>query len=384
VKIGIDARQISHRKRHGMRTYVENLVLALSKIDRKNEYVLYLDAKDPFVLDRLGPNFSIRILPWLIPRFSSLWNDYFFLPRAVKRDKIDLMHFPANPVNIWHKTRGVFTVHDAIPFFSKRTPVSKQGIFAALYGRYNAYLIDKAADKAAALITISQASQRDLLKFSRLPKSNLNIIYLAAKTDLKPVQDEEKLAAIKEKFGLGARFLLGFEHKNGGRIIKAFGRLSDHIKHTYKVGLISQSGKFSDGLQRIICAENLSDKIVLIPPVSEPDLILLYNAADLFIFPSFYEGFGLPVVEAMQCGCPVICSVRGSLPEVAGDAAEFIKELDNSDRCAAELAHKIEAICREESLRNRLIQAGLAQAEKFSWLKTARETLNVYKSVSQS
>jgi glycosyltransferase involved in cell wall biosynthesis len=112
--------------------------------------------------------------------------------------------------------------------------------------------------------------------------------------------------------------------------------------------------------------------------VPEDELVSLYNAASVFVFPSFYEGFGLPVVEAMQCGCPVICSNRGSLPEVAGDAAVIVEELDDINTCVRELAEKMKTVLSDKSLREALVRAGFEQAGKFSWDKTAMETIKVY------
>lgn len=378
VKIGIDARQISHRKRHGLRTYVENLVKALSIIDQKNEYVLYLDAKDPFDLNDLGPNFTIKILPWHIRYLSTLLNDHLIIPRKVIKDGLDIMHYPTNPVNFWKTTTNVHTVHDALPFFGRKSSLLKTGILKGLSFRYNAALIWKATKTAASIITVSQNSKQDLIKHTDLHESNIQVIHEAAGNEFQEIKDEAEIKNIKEKFRLGKKFILGFAHKNGTWIIESFGNLPPAIRKEYKIGLISIKKRLSREIRFLVRKYKLEKSVICIPPVPEKDLVLLYNAASLFVFPSFYEGFGLPVLESMKCGCPVICSKRGSLPEVAGDAVEYIQELDNKQVCIAELSDRIEKLLKDESIQETFVQKGIEQAGKFSWEKAARETLKVY------
>ena len=157
------------------------------------------------------------------------------------------------------------------------------------------------------------------------------------------------------------------------------------LKNQFKVGLICQTQDLPKKIKRVAGDHGLQEKIVAIPPVSEEDLVLLYNAASLFVFPSFYEGFGLPVLEAMRCGCPVLCSARGALMEVAGEGALFItsESLNTPSHFEQETAEKMERILTDTPLRNSLIEKGLSWAGKWSWQSTARETLKVYEDIYQ-
>lgn len=384
MRVGIDARQISHSKRHGLRTYVENLVKALSIVDDKNEYILYLDAKDTFNLECLGSNFTIKVLPWCIRYASTFLNDHCLLPSSLKHDQINVMHYPANAISflsIKNKSKTVITVHDAIPLFEYREPLSKRGIISGFLDWYNNILIRYNLNKDFTIITVSQRSKEDLIKFTKISPKNVHVIYEAANNNFRKVSDKKQIEDIKKNYDLGEKYILGFSHKNGNRIVDSYSILPDDIKKKYRVGLICQQFEFSNEIQRIIDKNKLENKIICIPPVSEKDLVLLYNSASLFVFPSFYEGFGLPVIEAMQCGCPVICSNRGSLPEVAGNAVVFVEKLDNISLCIKELAEKMEAILIDENLRTDLIIKGFNQAKKFSWEKTATETLNIYEKI---
>jgi len=193
MKIGLDARQLSHRKKHGLRTYVENLVKALSRIDNKNDYFVYLDAKDPYNLDCLGSNFKIRILPWKIKYVSTLLNDHLFLPARLIKDKIDIMHYPANPVNFWAGKNTVITVVDALPFFGRKMSIFKKGIFNVFVSSYQSELIRICAKKAASILTISKKSMEDLEKFADLHPDKIIVIHNAANENFKIIENKKEI-----------------------------------------------------------------------------------------------------------------------------------------------------------------------------------------------
>jgi glycosyltransferase involved in cell wall biosynthesis len=384
MRIGIDARQISHRKRHGLRTYVENLVAALLKIDKRNQYFLYLDSKDPFKLHNVDAKNTIKILPWHIKILSTLLNDRIFIPIHTKRDKLDLIHYPGNPVNFRHKTKTVVTIPDAIPFFQKGRSLLQTGIRNALLREYQIKNINTAVKSARSIITISEKSKEDLILTANIPTEKLHVIHLGVNENFKRIEDKKKLIEITDKFDLSPEFLLGFAHKSGARILQAYSSLPPNLRKEYKIGLICMEDRFPKELQKIISEKNIEESIRCIPPVSEEELVALYNAAALFVFPSLYEGFGLPVIEAMACACPVICTRRGSLPEVTGDAALYIENVQDISAFVSELKEKIQGALTDKELQARLIERGLEQAKKYSWITTARETLKIYESVVRS
>ena len=378
MKIGIDSRQISHRKRHGLRTYVENLIQALSELDRTNDYVLYLDAKNPFQLDHLGSNFTIRILPWRTRYMSTLINDHFLLPLRAKKDKLDIMHYPAGPVNKSQPKNTVVTIHDAIPLFCRTNHIFKMGLVNYSFNKSSAMLIKQAVKRQATLITISEKSKNDLICHAGISAEQVKVIHLGVSNDFYRIEASEELDSIKKKYNLGHRFILGFNHKNGKRIIRAYELLPRSIQDKYTVGLITPRRNSFKASSRMKSEDRPGDQIISIPPVSNRELVLLYSSASLFVFPSFYEGFGFPVLEAMRCGCPVICSDRGSLPEIAGKAALYLEELDDFSACVQELAQKMKVVLSDADRRNRMVKEGARQAGLFRWEKTAKETLEVY------
>jgi len=378
MRIGIDARQISHKKKHGLRTYVENLVNALSVIDTKNEYILFLDQKDTFDLSHLNDNFTLEILPWHIKYVSTLINDHYYLPKLSHCFSLDLIHYPANCVNFSNSLNTVVTVHDAIPFMALRDSSRKQDIIPFCIAYYNVLLIKNKCKNASRVITISKKSRSDLIDCMGLNPKKFKVTYLAANEQFKKVLNSKDINTVKAMYNLGGQFVLGFAHKNGAKIVQAFFHLPDSVTSKTKLGLICLTNSFPDEVQNIVSQHRLRHRIICIPPVSEKELVLLYNSASLFVFPSYYEGFGLPVLEAMRCGCPVICSKRGSLPEVAGEATLFVNELDDNAICIQELSHKINKVLTKKSLRDKLVEKGSIQAYKFDWKKTAIETLSIY------
>ena len=385
MRIGIDARQASHKKQHGLRTYVINLVRALSRIDGRNEYTVYLDAKDPHPFKDLPSNFHLRILPWRFRYVSTLLNDHVLLPRQIGRDKIDIMHYMANPVNLRFAPKTIVTVHDVIPLWGRRQSLLKKKFREFVYNWYSSALIQKSSRRASVLLTISGKSRSDLLDQLKVPPSMIQAIPSGVSEAFRRITRTEEIEAIKKTYGLGDRFILGFAHKNGETIARAYLRFPERLKNQFKVGLISQTQDLPKNIKRVAGDHELQERIVPIPPVSEEELVLLYNAASLFVFPSFYEGFGLPVLEAMRCGCPVLCSARGALVEVAGEGALFItsESLNTPSHFEQETAEKMERILTDTLLRNSLIEKGLSWAGKWSWQSTARETLKVYEDIYQ-
>jgi len=304
MRIGIDARQISHKKRHGLRTYVENLIHALSKLDQTNEYILYLDAKDAFQLGHLGGNFSIRILPWRIRYLSTLINDHFLLPQRARRDRLDVMHYPAGPVNGLRQRNAMATIHDAIPLFLQKKHFFTMGAVVYLFNLKSARLIKQAGKRMRTLITVSESSKHDLMVHAGIPADKLEVIHPGVNERFRRTEEGIETESLKKKYNLGKRVMLGFLHKNSNCFLSAFKLLPTRIREVYRVVLISPKRARSKISDQALTRDGLQSQIVLIPPVSNRELIMLFSTASLFVYPSYYEGFGFPVLEAMRCECP--------------------------------------------------------------------------------
>jgi glycosyltransferase involved in cell wall biosynthesis len=244
--------------------------------------------------------------------------------------------------------------------------------------------IKKALEKSAALVTVSKKSKDDLTRLAQAPEGSLAAIHSGISGLFHPVEADEEVAPVKDKYNLGDTYILGFAHKNGESIIRAFKRLTPELQQQYKVGLITLNEKQARTFNRKRHSGDRDGRIIFTPPPSDRELALLYAGATLFVFPSFYEGFGFPVLEAMKCGCPVICSNRGSLPEIAGRAALYIQGLNDIKGCAQELSKKMEAVLTDEELHRDLVEKGKRQASKFKWKNTAQQYLEICEKLFRS
>jgi glycosyltransferase involved in cell wall biosynthesis len=286
----------------------------------------------------------------------------------------------------------VTTVHDLItllfPEYSTSTATRA----------YNT-LVSVAARHADAIIADSQHSARDIVRLLGVPEQRVRVVYLAAEPRFRPAERQEDLEGVRQRYGLPERFVFYIgglnRHKNLGVLLQAFAAVRERLPSTYTLAIAGRSQSdnpaiFPDLRQQ---ARDLGLSVSeadgnghtsggrcdvrFLRFVPEEDKPLLYGAADLFVFPSLYEGFGLPPLEAMACGAPVVCSQAASLPEIVGDGGLLVDPTD-----VAALVEAMRAVLSDETLRAGLRQRGLAQAARFSWRRTADETVAVYESLA--
>ncbi len=306
----------------------------------------------------------------------------FFTESKTISKSVDVVHFPyfdpfflTLPFIKQHKT--VVTVHDLTPLvFPKDFPVGVKGFLKWQIQKRNLQQVD-------AIITDSKSSQKDIERICGISKEKIHVVYLAAGEQFKKLGNTEKLV-IKRKYSLQDKFIL---YVGDATVNKNLPRLLDAV---IKLGvpLVMVGKSLAD---KTVDSKNLWNKdliqaqkkvennplIKILGFVSDDELVALYNAATLFVMPSLYEGFGLPVLEAMASGCPVVCSRGGSLEEVAGEAAYFVDER-NSDS----IADGIYKVYTDQNLQTKLSQEGVKQVEKFNWEKTAKQTNIVYQSLT--
>ena len=296
-------------------------------------------------------------------------------PREARRLGVDVFHVPHfAPPLITSSTPVVATIHDVIPL---RLPLYHASAKAKVYSS----VVARAAHKATLVITISQHAKQDIIDVLKLPPERIRVIYQAASEDFQPVEDAQKLADARARYGLTGRYIFylgGLDaRKNVLQLVRAFARLYKRLGDPELQLLISgnpdkQSGPlFPD--PRPVATELGIDGQIIYRFVEEKDKPVIYSGASLFAFPSLYEGFGLPPLEAMSCGTAVVCSNRTSLPEVVGDAALSI----DPDDLPAIVDAMYNVLTRDE-LSADLKARGRARAKVFSWRKTASETLAVY------
>ncbi|QQG40361.1 MAG: glycosyltransferase family 4 protein [Candidatus Levyibacteriota bacterium] len=311
-------------------------------------------------------------------------NRYTFFSRgqSIPHD-IDIVHYPyfepfflTLPFRKKYKT--VVTVHDLTPFvFSDKFPIGIRGRIKWLLHRRNLRNVD-------AIIADSQVSKKDIIKYAGIPESKITVVYLAAGEEFKRIRNEELgINSLRNKYNLPEKFALYVGdvtwNKNLPRLIRAVKKTNIPLVMVGKALLQKEFDKENAWNQDLIIIQNLikNDKqITSIGFVPTEELVLLYNIATVFVMPSLYEGFGLPILEAMQCGCPVITTKEGSLKEITGDAVFFVDAYDIES-----IASGIERVIKNKRLQRELSEKGLIQAKKFSWKETARKTMQVYKKI---
>ncbi|MBE0448489.1 MAG: glycosyltransferase family 4 protein [Actinobacteria bacterium] len=364
MRIGIDARMIDWS---GIGRYTESLITGIKEFVTGIEPVLFCNQSnshrisDSITFKRHYINTSVFSLDAPIR-----------LAGKLKPCELELYHSPHFVVPSGKATYPiVVTIHDLIPLIIKRTMPN------ALYRRYY-YLINRlACRKATKIIAPSQSTKNDIERILGVPGDKIEVIYEGVHSMFRKTS-EKQVGEIKEKFAIkgGYIFALGNQKPNKGieYLIDAFYKLMSGQGLKHELVLIgSPSDKFK-GVRSRITRYGLEHKVRFIGKVTDDELIALYNGASVFVFPSLYEGFGLPPLEAMACEVPVVASNKSSMPEVVGDAALTV------DPCQVdELANAIVGAIEDENLRSRLVGHGLKRVRDFSLEKFTKETVMVYK-----
>jgi glycosyltransferase involved in cell wall biosynthesis len=357
VRIGIDARN----DRTGVGRYTFSLIRELAKLDTENEYVLFLNPERFASHTAPAPNFRAveAGVPWFTLREQVL------LPRLVDRERLDLMHYPHLTVPLLSATPFVITVHDLNYLDAAATGSGLR--HAVLRAGFRAELAK--ARRARRVIAVSKHTRDRVVQVLRVDAARTAVTYEAA--DLPGVEPDTTML---ERHGLDAPYFFyvgaAYPYKNLGRLIDAVSRLEG----PHRLVLAGDFEDFGAGLRERAEALALGDRVVFTGAVSEAELAALYGGALAYSFVSLKEGFGLPGLEAMTAGVPVIAANAASLPEIYGDAARYCDphDVDSITEALAEVAS-------DDRLRAHLVERGRRVAGEFSWARTAEETLAVYR-----
>lgn len=366
MKIGIDYRGALDERKTGVGVYISNLVDALAEIDTKNEYILYVDRRPKRGLN--WRNFSYRYI-----RFPRLLWSKIGLSLDWLRFKPDLFFFPGASWPLFCPIKTVATIHDLtfLKFPTRRT-----------WDRWRLeYSYRQQATKTARIIVDSQKTKKDLLEYYQIPPSKIEVIYLGCDPIFQPVTDKRKFKALQLKYHLPDDYLIYVgvltPHKNVSGLLRAFKILKEKYLIEEKLLLVGpKRWNWQEVMATYNCL-NLKDSVKFMEYLPRSEMPVLLSFAKCLVMPSFYEGFGLPVLEAMACGTAVACSQAGSLPEVAGEAAVYFDPHQTES-----ISQAILALLEDEKLRQNYRQLGQQQAEKFSYLKTAKQTLAVFTSMA--
>jgi len=380
-KIGIDARFFGPKQK-GLGRYVQKLVENLEKTDLNNPYIIFL-RKDNFLdYHPKNNNFKKVLADYRWYGFK----EQIFFPFKIKKHQIDLMHFPHFNVPIFYFKPFIITIHDLI---LKRFPTHRASTLIPAYYWFKnliyQFVIFSAIKRAKKIIAVSNYTKNDILKYFQVNLNKIKVIYEGA---------PEYKGCTRQGTAFDAKqYLLyvgnAYPHKNLERLILAFNKL---VEDRSAKGAVSASGmglaSGKKNLYLILVGEidyfykKIQDKfsnskqIIFTDFVSDKELTSLYKNASLYVFPSLYEGFGLPPLEAMSYGIPVVCSEASCLPEILEDSAVYFNPEDIND-----MVEKVKYVLDNEQIQKKLIFNGFDQIKKYKWNKMALETLKVYKSV---
>ncbi|HEY4686718.1 MAG TPA: glycosyltransferase family 1 protein [Candidatus Subteraquimicrobiales bacterium] len=349
----------------GLSRYTNELVKSLAATGMPLRFYLFTPDKDEMVSDSF---WQTRIC----------WEQRH-LPNLIKDTPVDVFHAPIYvlplPFTLQNKIKTVVTVHDVTYSFRPQDYSPEALAYLNLYVPISLRMADH-------VIAVSESARAGIIEYFRVEEEKITVIPLAPASQFVP-KDKNEIEKFRKDYGLPEEFILNLgslvRRKNLLLLLEAYAILKEKeaLPHQLVVaGGDASVGTYRHEILRKISSLNLEDRVILTDYFPDYHLPLLFSAAKVFVYPSLYEGFGLPPLEAMACGTPVITSNVSSLPEVVGNAAIKVSPTD-----PLELAQALEKILGDESLRENLKEAGLRQAANFSWRNTARETLKVYQKV---
>jgi glycosyltransferase involved in cell wall biosynthesis len=371
MHIAIDYTPAIHQ-RAGIGRYTRGLVQALTRLDAENRYTLLALGQSGahFVPTALPTNFSIRFAPISDRWATVLWYRLNLpLPVELFSGRADLFHGPSFTLPPSFAP-SLLTVHD-LSFL--RYP---QGAHPALLA-WLTKAVPRSLHRARHVLADSESTRADLIELMQVPPDQITVIGAGVDEHFKPVDEPETLARVRSHYQLPDRFVLSIStlepRKNFTGLIAAFNLMA--ISSVPDLHLVIAGGKgwLYDDIFAAAEASPLRERIHFAGYVADEDLPALYSLAALFAFPSHYEGFGIPVLEAMACGTPVVCADNSSLPEIAGDAALLVEATDTEA-----LADAMHQLSIDTSVREKLIRRGYEQAGRFTWEQAARRLVKVY------
>lgn len=373
MRIGIEAQRVFRKKKHGMDMVVLQLIRHLQKLDKENIYHIFVNEdEDPCITQ--SENFKIVNLP---KSPYPVWEQYH-LAKAARSYQLDVLHCTSNtaPVNL--SCPLVLTLHDII--YLEGLNWSSGTWYQRFGNAYRKWNVPKVVPKAHKILTVSEFEQNTISNhFKSLPKGVLEVVHNGVNDHFAPVPVEVQ-ESIRKAYGLPERFMLFLGNtdpkKNLVGVLKALNQILKQGKLTLPLVMPDLGGEALTGLLKSIEASDLESHIHLTGYIPNQDLPAIYGKASFFLYPSLRESFGLPILEAMACGCPVITSDTSSMPEIAGDAALLVDPFKPQD-----LAVAILQLLENPTLKQQLTEKGYQRPPLFSYERGAEKVLSIYEHV---
>ena len=359
IRVGINCRDLS-KDGGGTKRYLLDILKSLNS-GKHEGYKFYIIHNS-----REYEKYFHRFKETFVNVKSKLVFDYLYIPFWCKKNNFDILFSPKNVIPFLVNSKKVVTIHDLayfMPEFNAYLP------YDALYMKS---MIKNSCKRADVIIAVSENTKKDIVSILGTNEEKIKVIHSGVSNEFNIMKNKDILNEVRKKYQLNKEFILftgGITpRKNVVRLIKAFNQISDKIPHEL---VLTGARGWNNKKENELIEQN--DKIKKLGFVPDEDMPILYNLADIFVYPSLYEGFGLPPLEAMACGCPVIASNASSIPEVVGDAGMMIDPYDVSG-----LAKAMYEVSTNDELRGELIKRGLDRAKQFSWEKCVRECLIVF------
>lgn len=374
MKIAIEAQRLFRRKKHGMEIVALEIIRELQKLNKEDSFFVIAksDLDDQCISET--KNFIIKKIN---STFYPFW-EQIKLPQYLKKIKPDLLHCTANTAPVFPKTRLIITIHDVIYMESVNFSGSSYQNFGNLYRKF---IVPKVAKKAKIIITVSEFEKKVISKRLNISENKIRVIYNAVNPQFK-ILGMERLLPFKNKYQLPDQFILHFGNtapkKNTIGVLKAYSIYSSgNNGNDFALVITDCSKDYIESLLKEINHPELINRIHILNYISFTEVPFLYNLSKVFLYPSHRESFGMPVVEAMACGVPVITSNTSALPEIAGGAAILVDPIDEN-----EIARQINKLITDAELYNSYKEKGLTNAQRFNWTDAAKKTLEIYKELS--
>lgn len=377
MKIGIEGQRLFREKKHGMDMVALELIKNLKKIDTKNKYVVFVK---PDVDKCLQDTKNFKIVELGGGPYPT-W-EQFALPKAARKEGCDILHCTSNTAPVRSKVPLVVTLHDII-YLESISIFKKAGTWYQKFGNmYRRFVVPRIIRISKKIITVSIFEKNRIRKFFGWPDSETRLvaIYNGVSEHFQVVEDKKELKRVKDKYKLPDKFFFHLGNtdpkKNTIGVLKAYSDFRKKYKEDIPLVMLDFDNQELNRMLAEINDKKLIDHIILTGYVINTDLPAIYSQCEIFLYPSLRESFGIPMLEAMKCGVPVITSNTSSMPEVSGGAAMIIDPYKPE-----EITNAMLKLLEDEDIKAKIVKEGFEQAKKFSWENMAKDVLKLYEEV---
>lgn len=372
MRIGIDARFYGGEQSKGLGRYTQKLIEHLLQLTTEHTFVIFLQEEAFHQWEHTQENVEVVLAPY---QWYSM-TEQLYMPLKIKQHNVDFMHFPHFNVPIFYNGPFIVTIHDLI---ISRFPTERATTLGPMMYKFKQFaynrVIQHAARRAKKIITVSEYSKQDIMDFFKLPAEHIEVTYEAVDGFVTPPETKN----ILERYGIHQPYLLyvgnAYPHKNLETLLKVMAKLKKEKKLFCNLVLVGKSDYFYLRLQQQAWALDVEDCVQFVGFVPDAELAALYQGALVYLFPSKYEGFGLPPLEAMYYGTPVISSNTSCLPEILGEAALYFNFQDVDG-----IIQQVLRLQADQNLRSVLVEKGYEQVKQYNWRTMAKSTLRIYES----